>query len=46
MATVYEIEVVSDWVNWHPNDLKKMIQKAIEDKELNTVRVTVKEKGK
>ncbi|WP_299524143.1 hypothetical protein [uncultured Lutibacter sp.] len=41
MATVYKVEIVSDWINWHPKDLEKMIKKAIEDKEMNTVKVKV-----
>ena len=41
MATVFKVEIVSDWINWHPKDLEKMIKKAIEDKEMNTVKVKV-----
>lgn len=44
MATVYKVEIVSDWINWHPKDLEKMIKQAIEDRDMNTVKVTVKER--
>ena len=44
MATVYKVEIVSEWINWHPKDLEEMIKKAIEDKEENEVKVTVERK--
>jgi len=44
MATVYKVEIVSVWINWHPKDLEEMIKKAIEDKEMNTVKVKVERK--
>ena len=43
MATVYKVEIVSDWINYTEEDLKRMIEKAFEDEEEykgNEVRVT------
>ena len=43
MATVYKIEIVSDWINYTEEELKRMIEKAFkEEKDYkgNEVRVT------
>ena len=45
MATVYKVEIVSHWINWHPKDLEEIIKKAIEDKEDNEVTVRVERKA-
>jgi len=29
MATVYKFEITSHWIAHHPNDMKKMIEKAL-----------------
>ena len=33
MATVYKVEVVSHWINYTEEQLKKMIEDAIKEKE-------------
>ena len=32
MATVYKIELVSHWVNYHPKDIEKIIKEALKQK--------------
>jgi hypothetical protein len=44
MATVYSIEITSHWVNYHPNDLKKILEKALFNEDINEVTVKVEEK--
>tara|TARA_R110000787_G_scaffold245985_1_gene351782 strand:+ start:212 stop:346 length:135 start_codon:yes stop_codon:yes gene_type:complete len=44
MATIYKVEIVSEWVNWHEDDLAEMIKKAIEDRDMNTVKVKAERK--
>lgn len=44
MAIVYEIEITSHWVNYHPKDLKKLLEKALYSEDMNEVQVEVKEK--
>ena len=44
MATIYKVEIVSEWINWDPKDLEEMIKKAIEDKQMNTVKVKAERK--
>ena len=42
MATVYKIELVSHWVNYSEEEIKKMVMQAIEKVEKeNTIQVTV-----
>ena len=33
MATVYKVEVVSQWINYTEEQLKKMLEEAIKEKE-------------
>lgn len=45
MATVYEVKIVSQWVNINPKRLQEIIKKAIEDKTIyNIVDVKVDRK--
>ncbi len=37
MATVYEIKIVSHWVNMNPKRLEKIIKEAIDDKTIDNV---------
>ena len=39
MATVYKLEIVSDWVNYPEKDLKKLIQEKL-DFNKDSLRVT------
>ena len=32
MATVYKIELCSHWVNYPPEEIKKVLEKALKDK--------------
>jgi len=44
MATVYKVKVVSHWINYTEEQLKKMLEDAIKDKERekgNTVQIEV-----
>ena len=41
MATVYKVQVTSHWINYHPNDLKKMLEKALYNEDGNEVTVIV-----
>ena len=44
MATVYKIEIVSDWINYPIDELKKIIQEAltkVEREKGNEIRVKV-----
>ncbi len=45
MATVYKVEIVSDWISYHEDDLKELVQntlnKHLKEFEVpNTIRVT------
>lgn len=45
MATVYKLKVVSTWVNYRPEELKRMLEEAIKNYEMengisNEVRVS------
>lgn len=43
MATVYKIEIVSDWINYTEEELKRIILKAFEEEKEykgNEVRIT------
>ena len=47
MATVYKVKVVSHWINYTEEQLKKMLEDAIKDKERekgNTIQVEVERK--
>ena len=44
MATVYKVEVVSHWINYHPKDLEKAIKKALEDLDNNEITVEAERK--
>ena len=47
MATVYKIELVSHWVNYPPEELKKVLEKALKSSELserNEVTIEVERK--
>ena len=35
MATVYEVEVVSHWINYTKEDLQKLLEKAVKRIEVN-----------
>ncbi len=39
MATVYKIELTSHWLNYHPRDIEKMIEKAFYSEDINEVTV-------
>ena len=43
MATVYKVEIVSHWINYHPNDLKKILEKALYNEDMNEVSIIVEE---
>jgi hypothetical protein len=46
MAGVYEIKLVSHWVNFNPQDLEEIIEKAIKkEQEKNEVEVHVTQVG-
>jgi hypothetical protein len=45
MATVYKIELVSDWINFTEEELKKLIEKSI-DPDRQNIRVTEIERDK
>lgn len=40
MATLYTVKIVSYWVNHHPKDLQKIIEKALSD-DTNEIKVEV-----
>jgi hypothetical protein len=40
MATVYKVEIVSDWINYTEEELKIMIEKAFEKEKGNEIKVT------
>ncbi len=45
MATVYNVKVVSHWINYTEEQLQKMLEDAIKDKERekgNTIQIKVK----
>lgn len=44
MATVYKVEVVSHWINYHPDDIEKAIKKALEDLDNNEITVKAERK--
>jgi hypothetical protein len=47
MATVYKVEVVSDWISYSKEDLEKKLNKAINKEERekgNTIKVKVIER--
>lgn len=33
MATIYEVQVVSHWVNYTPKELEKILNEALKEKE-------------
>lgn len=35
MATVYKIELCSHWVNYSPEELKKVLEKALKESEIS-----------
>ena len=37
MATVYKIELTSHWLNYHPEDIEKIIEKAMYSEDMNEV---------
>jgi hypothetical protein len=39
MATVYKVEIVSDWISYPEKDLKKLIQERL-DPDRQNIRVT------
>ena len=44
MATVYTVEIVSHWINYHPEDLKNILEKALYSEDINEIEIEVKEK--
>lgn len=45
MATVYNVKIVSHWINYSEEQLKKMLEDVIENKERekgNTIQINVK----
>mgnify|MGYP003659831850 FL=1 len=41
MATVYKVEIVSHWLSYHPVDLKKILEDALYNEDMNEVSITV-----
>ena len=41
MATVYKVEIVSHWVNYNPEDLRRKLEKLLLDEGGNEVSVTI-----
>jgi hypothetical protein len=41
MATVYKVEIVSHWLNYHPKDLKKILEDALYSEDMNEVSIKV-----
>ena len=41
MATVYKVEIVSHWLNYHPNDLQRILEQSLYNEDMNEVSVTV-----
>ena len=39
MSTVYKVEIVSDWINYTEEELKKLIEESLDPDRLN-IRVT------
>ena len=39
MATVYNIKITSHWINYHPNDLRKMLEKALDNGTENRITI-------
>ena len=44
MATVYKIELTSHWLNYHPKDVEKIIEKAMYSEDMNEVTVKAERK--
>ena len=44
MATVYKVEIVSHWINHHPKDIEKIIEKAMYSEDMNEVTVKAERK--
>ena len=44
MATIYKVEIVSHWVNYHPKEFEEIIKKALEDLGKNEITVKVERK--
>ena len=44
MATVYKVEIVSHWINHHPKDIEKIIEKAMHSEGMNEVEVKAERK--
>ena len=42
MATVYKLEITSHWINYHPEDMKKLIEQALYNEDGNEVTVEMK----
>jgi len=42
MATVYEVKITSHWINYHPEDLKKLLEQALYNEDANEVTVEIK----
>jgi hypothetical protein len=40
MATVYKVEIVSDWTNYTPEKLQELLQERV-DPDKNNIRVTI-----
>lgn len=41
MATVYKVEVVSHWINYTEEELKKILEKALHNEGCNEITVEV-----
>jgi len=44
MATLYKIELTSHWLNYHPKDIEKIIEKAMYSEDMNEVTVKAERK--
>lgn len=44
MATVYEIKIVSDWINYDEETLKKLLQEKLDTEKINIRVIEVERK--
>ena len=44
MVTVYKVEITSHWINYHPEDMKKLLEKALYNEDANDVSIEVERK--
>ena len=44
MATLYKVRIVSHWLSYHPAELKKILEDALKNEDMNEVSITVEKK--